>query len=358
MENLTSKLTEASARHFMTDREKKLKKKLIDLLRDDGKGHRHAKYAERLKKFDINIVPLKAEPMFTAAISFDEGIIYIGEGFLTDPALFFQLNVLLRHELAHNLLMHQIRMMYKLGNKAFEHMGVSKLIHTLFNIIEDDEISNKKYSEDDKKIVRNMWLNGRLIGGLVTEDHRPDWANLTVEEMYEKLTEEIEEVQRHLLAGRPDRVKQDDYITQNILNTYIYTDTMSPSIIKGSLEDFVKGGFKSKEGTWAKPFQKIGTEIYEYLTETAVTDADLNQMIESIAKSSPVKKLDLICPVDGGVITELYSPEEKYIAMNVLKKFRSEYSEWYQKVKKVLAKHSSRFHWDYETFKQILQAVM
>ena len=84
MENLTSKLTEASARHFMTDREKKLKKKLIDLLRDDGKGHRHAKYAERLKKFDINIVPLKAEPMFTAAISFDEGI----------KALLKQLNII------------------------------------------------------------------------------------------------------------------------------------------------------------------------------------------------------------------------------------------------------------------------
>lgn len=36
----------------------------------------------------------------------------------------------------------------------------------------DDEISNKKYTDEDKEIVRNMWLNGRLIGGLVTEDHR------------------------------------------------------------------------------------------------------------------------------------------------------------------------------------------
>ena len=96
------------ARRFMTNRETTLKNKLIDLLRDDGKGHHHAAYAKRLALFDINIVPLSVDPNFTAAISFDDGIIYIGEGFLTDPNTFFQLNVILRHELAHNLMMHQI----------------------------------------------------------------------------------------------------------------------------------------------------------------------------------------------------------------------------------------------------------
>ena len=60
-------------------------------------------------------MPVKDDPKFTAAISFDEGVIYISEGFLTDKALFFQLNVLMRHELAHNLRRHQIRMMHKLG---------------------------------------------------------------------------------------------------------------------------------------------------------------------------------------------------------------------------------------------------
>ena len=45
-------------REFMGDTEKRLKRKLIALLRDDGKGNHHAKYAERLEKFDIQIVPL------------------------------------------------------------------------------------------------------------------------------------------------------------------------------------------------------------------------------------------------------------------------------------------------------------
>jgi hypothetical protein len=104
------------ARHFMTSTEKKLKNQLIKLLRDDGKGHYHAKYAERLAKFDVNIVPLKEDPHFTAAISYEHGIVYVGEGFLNDPKTFHQLNVVMRHELAHNLLMHEIRMMKKLGN--------------------------------------------------------------------------------------------------------------------------------------------------------------------------------------------------------------------------------------------------
>ena len=43
-------------KEFMTDREQKLKTRLIALLRDDGKGHRHAKFAKRLENFIIKIV--------------------------------------------------------------------------------------------------------------------------------------------------------------------------------------------------------------------------------------------------------------------------------------------------------------
>lgn len=161
----------SESRDFMTDKEVKLKKKLIALLKDDGKGHHHAKYAARLAKFNVNIVPIGKEPS-TAAISFDDGIIYINEGFLRDPNTFFQLNVLMRHELCHNLLMHQIRMMKHITSLPWSHVKMSSSIHELLNIIEDFEISNKKYSAEDKQIVKNMWLNGKLISGLVTEDHR------------------------------------------------------------------------------------------------------------------------------------------------------------------------------------------
>lgn len=133
----------------MTDKERLLKKKLIKLLKDDGKGHHHAMYAKRLEKFDINIVPLGEQPS-TAAISFDEGIIYINEGFLTDPDTFFQLNVLMRHELCHNLLMHQIRMMNHITSLPWSHLSMSNSLHEMLNIIEDFEISNKSTQQTTK----------------------------------------------------------------------------------------------------------------------------------------------------------------------------------------------------------------
>jgi hypothetical protein len=57
------------AKVIQTDVEKKLKRKILALLRDDGKGHHHAKYAARLERFPLKIVPRSEEPDFVAAIS-------------------------------------------------------------------------------------------------------------------------------------------------------------------------------------------------------------------------------------------------------------------------------------------------
>ena len=109
MSNNTAKSTQIvveAHNSAMTKYERQVKKQLIKLLIDDGRGHHHAKYAERLKDFTLKIVPLDSSICQTAAISFDDGTIYLNEGFLTDPATFYQLNVIIRHELLHNLLMH------------------------------------------------------------------------------------------------------------------------------------------------------------------------------------------------------------------------------------------------------------
>lgn len=322
----------------MSSKEKVLKKKLIALLRDDGRGHHHAKYAERLEQFDIQIVPLNVDPMFTAAISFDTGIIYIGEGFLSDPDTFFQLNVILRHELAHNLLMHQIRMSYKLGEESFARMRFSELLHKLHNIIADDEISNRKYTADDKIIVRNMMLNGHLIGGLVTEDHRKDWVNLTVEEMYDKICAEIAAMQEKILDGYSVNElksifagsdKNPEVIERAILDSYIYSDILSASTIQGPLKTFIERGCKLKSGLrWKAIFRDIAEQIFNKLDGNVTDDKEILAYMEKIAKSSPVEVIDLFS--DKSV--KLYTPEEKYIALDVLKKFKSEYEEWYGKV--------------------------
>lgn len=327
------KLFEAAPREYKTDLEKRLKKKLIALLRDDGKGHHHAKYADRLELFDIQIVPLKVNPNHTADINFDRGIIRIGEGFLNDPATFYQLNVLIRHELAHNLLMHQVRMAYHLGEENYGHIRFSQSLFRLQNIIADDEISNRKYSAEDKIIVRNMMLNGRVIGGLVTEDHRKDWINMTIEEMYDNLVAEIGKIQEELLAGRSiadlTAEKADDLISREILDTYIYVDIDSASDIEGvTLKDFIKSGCRTEEGQWAKSFRDIAEAIYNALDGVALDDVKVKNMLLKISKSSPVESIDLFN--DGKVV--LHTPEEKYVAVEVLKKYKSEYAEWHDKV--------------------------
>lgn len=62
-------LVETTEKEFVAKQEKVLKNKLLALLRDDGQGHHHAKYAERLKDFLLKIVPRDEDPSFTAAIS-------------------------------------------------------------------------------------------------------------------------------------------------------------------------------------------------------------------------------------------------------------------------------------------------
>ena len=197
-------IVEAPAREVSTKREQVLKKKLIALLRDDGKGHKHAKFAERLEDFIVKIVPYDEDPEMTAAVNFEEVTIYISDGFLKDPDTFYQLNVLMRHELAHYLMQHQIRMMHKIiekyGEEGYTRISMSQSLHRLLNIIEDFEISNTRYTDADKIIIKNLILNGKTISGLITEQIRGGWSKMSVLQMYEALVDEIESIQQSILA--------------------------------------------------------------------------------------------------------------------------------------------------------------
>ena len=335
-------LTEAKARAFMTDREKALKKALIRLLRDDGKGHHHAKYAARLEKFDVNIVPLAADPRFTAAISFDDGVIFVGEGLLADPSVFGQLNVILRHELSHNLLMHQIRLMRKIPN--YDKIAKSATIHDLLNILEDDEISNKRYTDEDKETVRNIWLNGKIISGLVTEDHRPEWQNLTLEEMCDKLEEEIANITTAINSNGKVKVPMHtadptkDQITLSVISAYnAYQDINAKSIIKGPLKDFIDNGCKVMTPVgikqWNEDFRALAKKLFDSATAEGISDAAVDDLLKQIAATAINKQITIF---SGSNSITLYTPEEKYVAEEVLKKYRTEYHEWYEKVKDMM----------------------
>ena len=170
------KILKEAGKEVQTTVETKLKNKLIALLRNDGKGHHHAKYAARLEDFIVKIVPRAVKPGFVAAVSWEDITIYISDGFVTEKKdIFYQLSVLMRHELAHYLLQHDIRMAKyiadKYGDEYAEHFKLSNLLHQTCNIVMDFEISNRVYlQDDDKDTVRNLTDGVRFLPGLVTDD--------------------------------------------------------------------------------------------------------------------------------------------------------------------------------------------
>lgn len=323
-------------RHFMTDRERKVKKALCQLLIDKG----HRKYAERFWKLDFNIIDSKEHPDFTAAISFDDATVFISDGFLgSGQGIFNQLDVLLRHEMAHNLMMHQIRMMYvfkKLHandpDEAYEHIRYSSSLHTILNIIEDFEISNKRYSASDKQIVRNMMLNGEVIGGLITEDHR-GWDKLSLEAMYDELTKDLIRINSEIRSNpywQPrSKIENGKRVYDPIEMTgsgaaeatkiiAIYRDAMRPSGVKAPLDIFIKSKAFNK---WANIYKKLVITLYDSLKDLT-SDSEkalLLDIVTDVAATSPQETFDVSHPVTGELICTLYTPEDKMITNDILK---------------------------------------
>jgi hypothetical protein len=316
------------AKHFMTATERQTKLALCQLL--VKKGHR--KYAERFWKLDFNIVDSKKHPDFTAAISFDEATVFISDGFLgSGQGIFNQLDVLLRHELAHNLMMHQIRLMHVFKqihandpDEAYEHIRYSASLHEILNCIEDFEISNKRYTSEDKKIVNNMQLNGRVIGGLVTEDHR-GWDNMTLENMYNELSKELIQINSDIRSdpnwqptkdgtyGVPDLLKIKG---SGLIN--MYRDFMRPSSIKAPIDVFINS---KTFNSFADIYKKLIVALYEELKDlTSESDKQLLlDVVEDLSLTGPQEVFDIKHPKTGKKICSLYTPEDKALASDVLK---------------------------------------
>jgi hypothetical protein len=389
-------IVEAPAREVATKREKVLKKKLIALLRDDGKGHKHAKFADRLEDFIVKIVSSEEFPEKTAEISFEEVTIYISDGFLKDPDTFYQLNVLMRHELAHYLMQHQIRMMHKIiekyGEDGYTRISMSHSLHRLLNIIEDFEISNTRYTDADKIIIKNLVLNGETISGLITEQIRGGWAKMSVLEMYEALVEEIESIQQSILArwqvlDLNDIGDNNDYMHVNIKNALYYADVKAPTnFFAGGIEQFLKNRalyhffpFDRRLGngqilpcvvkysSLPDVYQNIIKDIFEAI-QAGYKDTNGNSMyytkqmvrdfIETIAKTSIMEVISLKIPNTNTEFIKLYTPEEKLIAVDTLKALLPTLElrkTWYDKVMKVMGDESKYSIDDLEAALEMLE---
>lgn len=176
----------------MTAMERACKEDLLDILYKQNFGDT---YLPLLEKFEIN---LTNDPGVVAYIDIHKGVIVINSQLDIE-----QVSVVVRHEIMHYKLQHEKRLLAKLARdlkgvelEQLEDLTIKELQNILygdpeatFNYAGDYEISNFAYEDilKDKDTVRNLTLNGIVVGGLVTEDDHPDWINLTIEELYDEL---------------------------------------------------------------------------------------------------------------------------------------------------------------------------
>lgn len=161
------------------------KKQLIKTLREEG----YPTYAWLLEPFDIYLTD---DPEVVGYMVPNQAKIVLNELLSID-----QVSTIVRHELLHEWLTHAQR------TQKFDKEHPDRMTnHDIANIAADFEISNRGYTEKDKRTSRRLKLGDQVLQGLVTEDEYPGWENMSFEEMYDKLTDEytkkMEEMQKKL----------------------------------------------------------------------------------------------------------------------------------------------------------------
>ena len=181
----------------MTKFERQAKNEVLDVLREEG----YPTYARLLNMFDVN---LTSDPGVIGYMSPSEGKIVLNKGLDIE-----QVSVIVRHEILHEYLTHEMRLLKHLAQSMgldyddLDDIKIKDLKKELyknsnFNIAADYEISNRGYTDADKETVRNIKLNGQILTGLVTEDEHPDWTNLSVEDMFDKLNDLMKKEQEEM----------------------------------------------------------------------------------------------------------------------------------------------------------------
>ena len=180
----------------MTRDEYATKEYLADRLAEQG----YVTYSKLFELFDLR---LTYNPTVVGYMEPGEGRITLN-GTLDEHTLL----LVIRHEIMHEYLTHEMRAIKHLARKKgideddIDDVSLADLknelySNSIFNIAGDYEISNRTYTDQDKKDIRNIRLNGRIVSGLVTEIDHPDWVDLPLEDMYDLLEKEREEASQN-----------------------------------------------------------------------------------------------------------------------------------------------------------------
>lgn len=194
----------------MTREERITKDYIQTLLAKQG----YVTYSNIFSNFDLN---LTANPGVIGFMEPSKGRIVVNRNITKEELI----SVIIRHEILHFFLEHEQRMVKKVAKKLglnpndlslTELENVKKEIYKnkKFNIAGDYEISNRGYTDEDKEIIRNIELNGKILSGLVTEDKHPDWVDWTLEDMYDALNNEKKEQEQQNNQDKNDQQDQNN----------------------------------------------------------------------------------------------------------------------------------------------------
>ena len=176
----------------MTNNERATREYLADKLAEQG----YATYAQLFELFDLRLI---SNPTVIGYMEPGMGRITLNET-LDEHTLC----LVIRHEILHEYLTHELRLIRHVAKQQgldpeeidnLQEQSLKDIIYgdSAFNIAGDYEISNRGYTEQDKKDIRRIRLNGEIVSGLVTEIDHPDWVDLPLEDMYDLLKQEMED---------------------------------------------------------------------------------------------------------------------------------------------------------------------
>lgn len=197
----------------MTREERIAKNEILRILAKTG----YPTYASLLDEFDVN---LTEDPGVIGYMKPDKGLIVLNRGLDLD-----QVSTIVRHEILHQYLEHEKRLLKKLAKDAnlnyndLDDLSIEELKRSLysnkdFNYAADYEISNRGYTDKDKETIRGIKLNGQVLTGLVTEDQHPDWVDMSVEEMYDEL-QKLRKKDSHMRPEEEEEIIYGDFINDS-----------------------------------------------------------------------------------------------------------------------------------------------
>lgn len=169
----------------MTKLEQAAKDQVSSILNKQG----YPTYSRLLDMLDVKLIDTEKEPDAIAYLDVNNATIYLNPNLSIN-----QVSTIVRHEILHEYLTHAARAdQFKKDKPQYKNIPFD-----LINIAADYEISNKGYTDADKRTARGIIIKDKVLKGLVTEDDHPDWINLSFEELLEELAKDQDKYANNL----------------------------------------------------------------------------------------------------------------------------------------------------------------